>query len=251
MYTSIPKSSYSNLFVRVIQGLFSFSFIYYALRYLPLVFVSMIMNLSPITTAIMSYFMLGERLSKLDIWILIISFVGVIFLILGSQDASSEINKSSTNPDQDTSNIWAWIALMTIPFSAAYNGINQRQMRSLNEYTVGAYMTLSMIVFYFPIVYIFDDGLQFTNNFEQQDWIMTMLIGITGCYFNIFRFKALQYEEPGKLAGISYFQSIIQLFLDVMFLDQRFTIEQLYGIIVIIGANAIKLGLWIKKLASK
>ena len=84
MFTSIPRSSYSNLAVRCAQGLVSFYFIYYALRYLPLVFVSLVMNLSPITTAIMSYCILGEKLSKLDIGILIVCLGGMIVLIMGS-----------------------------------------------------------------------------------------------------------------------------------------------------------------------
>ena len=67
----------------------------------------------------------------------------------------------------------------------------------------------------------------------------------------MFRFKALQYEEPGKLGGISYFQSIIQLILDVAVLGVNFTYLQFLGIAIIVGVNSIKFGYWIKKVTKK
>ncbi|CDW82674.1 membrane protein [Stylonychia lemnae] len=244
MITSIPRQSYFNLTVRCIQGLIAFTLVYYALRYLPLVFVALVMNLSPIFIAILSYLVLKEQLMRIDIIILGVSFIGVIILVSGSIN-SENVSQSKI---EDTSNIFAWIALFLIPFSAAINAVNQRQMRDLNEYTVGSYMTLVSLLGYTPIVLLFENGFGIIYDFEMYDWALAILLGITGFYFNVFRFKALQYQEPGKLGGISYFQSIIQLILDVVFLGQKFTSQQLIGIMVVICANGVKLGLWIKKL---
>ena len=44
-----------------------------------------------------------------------------------------------------------------------------------------------------------------------------------------------------------YFQSVIQLVLDVIFLGTVFTAQQGWGISVILGANAVKWVLAIKK----
>lgn len=84
MITSVPRDSYWNLVLRCAQGLIAFSCVYYAVKYLPLVFVALVMNLSPIFIAILSYIILHEKLNKLDIIILAISFAGVILLITGS-----------------------------------------------------------------------------------------------------------------------------------------------------------------------
>lgn len=78
-------------------------------------------------------------------------------------------------------------------------------MRELNENTVGVYMTLSMVLIFTPCVFIFDDGFNIVNSFGSYEFFLLGCLGVTGVYFNVLRFKALQYEEPGKLAGISYF----------------------------------------------
>ena len=90
---------------------------------------------------------------KIDIIILGICFVGVTILVIGSINKEQGKEK---NEVQDTSNILAWIALFLIPFSAAINAINQRQMRELNDYTVGSYLTFAMVIVYLPIVLLQD-----------------------------------------------------------------------------------------------
>ena len=88
---------------------------------------------------------------------------------------------------------------------AAVNAVNLRQMRNLNEYTVGAYMTFSMVLIYGPMSYILDGDFSIISSFSTSDFVLLACLGITGCLFNILRFKALQFQEPGKLGGISYF----------------------------------------------
>ena len=57
--------------------------IYRSIKYFPLIFVSLISNLTPLLTAILSFFILKEKLAKLDIIILFVSFIGVTLLITG------------------------------------------------------------------------------------------------------------------------------------------------------------------------
>lgn len=64
-------------------------------------------------------------------------------------------------------------------------------MRDLNEYTVGSYMTLAMIAIYSPLVWIIDNGMEIIYIFDISDWILIVLLGVTGYYFNVLRFKAL------------------------------------------------------------
>lgn len=65
-------------------------------------------------------------------------------------------------------------------------------MRDLNEYTVGAYLSFVMVLLFIPMVYFIDEGgLSIIYQFDPFDWALIISIGITGTYFNIFRFKAL------------------------------------------------------------
>ena len=54
--------------------------------------------------------------------------------------------------------------------------------------------------------------------------------------------KALQYEEPGRLAAMMYLQSVIQMGIDVMWLGTEFSGQEVAGVGIVIGANAVKLG---------
>ena len=70
--------------LRVSIGLIMLVCIYTSVKYLPLVYVSLSSNLGPLVTAICSYFLIRVPVSKIDVIILIISFIGVAILITGT-----------------------------------------------------------------------------------------------------------------------------------------------------------------------
>ena len=84
MYYGIDKKHYRGLLIRVVMGLLALVSVYTAVKYLPLIYVSLVTSLSPLLTAIFSYFIFKKGLSKLDIAVLIVSFIGVIILITGA-----------------------------------------------------------------------------------------------------------------------------------------------------------------------
>jgi drug/metabolite transporter (DMT)-like permease len=83
MFRSIKRKDYLKIFLRVIQALMMLGCVYTSVKYLPLVYVSLISNLGPLFTAILSYILFKKGLSKLDTMILIVSFFGVSLLITG------------------------------------------------------------------------------------------------------------------------------------------------------------------------
>jgi drug/metabolite transporter (DMT)-like permease len=85
MYRSIPRKYVKDLISRVIQGLILMVAIYTSIKYFPLVFVSLVSNLTPLLTAVLSYVLFKKGLSRLDTTILIVSFIGVTVLITGNQ----------------------------------------------------------------------------------------------------------------------------------------------------------------------
>ncbi len=84
MYHSIPREQLPNLAFRVINGVLFMVCVYTAVKYLPLVYISLVNTLGPLLIAVLSYFILRVALSKLDITILLVSFFGVIILITGT-----------------------------------------------------------------------------------------------------------------------------------------------------------------------
>lgn len=57
---------------------------YTAIKYFPLVFVSLITNIYPLLVAVFSYLFYRVALSRLDQGVLIFSFIGVALIITGS-----------------------------------------------------------------------------------------------------------------------------------------------------------------------
>lgn len=95
--------------------------------------------------------------------------------------------------------------MVIMPFFGAMNSIILRKMKDLSEYSVGSYTTLSFIVLYGPIVYFGGYGMSFIFDFDSTDWILTALMCIVSFTLQICKIKACQYEEPAKLAVVSYF----------------------------------------------
>lgn len=101
------------------------------------------------------------------------------------------------------------IMLLAIPILSATISLSLRAMRELSENTIGGHMTLSMLVFFGPLVYLTGSDLSFVYRFDYLDWIMCILVGIVSSFVQICRIKAVKYEEPARLAVINYFQSVI------------------------------------------
>jgi len=76
--------------------------------------------------------------------------------------------------------------------------------------------------------------------FTGTDYLICVCFGITGVISSNMRAKSVQYEEPAKLTVLNYFQSIIQLLLDVLFLNTPFNGQQVVGMAIVFGANSVK-----------
>ena len=95
LYTSIERKLLSQLTLRVTIALTMLVCIYTSVKYLPLVYVSLSSNLGPLVTALFSYFLIRVRVAKIDIIILIVSFIGVAILITGTVQDPSFVEISS------------------------------------------------------------------------------------------------------------------------------------------------------------
>lgn len=54
-----------------------------AIKILPLVIVALVLNTSPLFTAMLGYFVLGDTLTRVEKMCLMISFSGVVTLVMG------------------------------------------------------------------------------------------------------------------------------------------------------------------------
>lgn len=107
MYSSIDPNHYTSLAMRVVLGMTMLVCIYTSVKYLPLVYVSLVSNLGPLLTAVFSYFYLGKGLGRLDSGVLLCSFGGVVLLILGATNDKEE-------PTQSLSGFYLILPIITL-----------------------------------------------------------------------------------------------------------------------------------------
>ena len=203
MYSSIERRLVGHLAARVIQGVIMLVCIYTSVKYLPLVYTALTSNLGPLLTALGSYFFFKKGLTRIEIVVLLVSFLGVVVMILGSFEAESA---PSTSVPQDVSLWLPILCMLAVPVLGASQSLVLRQLREMNEYTVGSYTSFSMVLIYGPIVFwILPDGLAFLQNFQTLDWVIVIGLGFSSTLVQLCRTKASQYEEPAKLAVVNYF----------------------------------------------
>jgi drug/metabolite transporter (DMT)-like permease len=118
---------------------------YNSIKNFPLVYVSLVSNTAPVLTAVLAYFIFGNKLSKIDIAVLGISFIGVTILITGGE---------KTNTKEIDFSILPLILLILIPLLAASVTLYIRHLKSLSEITIGSILTFSILLIYGPFVYL-------------------------------------------------------------------------------------------------
>ena len=97
--------------------------------------------------------MFKKGLSLLDTSVLIISFIGVTFLITGS------VNNHRPNEQNMGTLIIPIIAMLSIPVLTGTLAMTMRQLRGVNEYTTGCYMAFSMFLLSLPIALLQEKNL--------------------------------------------------------------------------------------------
>lgn len=187
MWRIIPRRHIGDLISRVIQGLVLMVCIFNSIKYFPLVFVSLISNLTPLLTALLSLLLFKVGLSMLDTCILLLSFVGVTVLITGGN------KKTQPDLDQNESLLVPTIMLILIPILSSSVTLFIRHLRAISEITVGSLMTFSILLIYGPLIYITDSYSTkvILESFTINDYVLGILIGITSSIVQITKVKAL------------------------------------------------------------
>ncbi len=86
MYDCLDRKLLPLFFTRIGLQIMIMVSVYTAVKGLPPVYVALSSNFSPLFTALLSYVMIKVPITRLDIQVLIISFIGVGILISGTPD---------------------------------------------------------------------------------------------------------------------------------------------------------------------
>ena len=86
----VPEEKRGWLFMRCVAGLTGFTCMVFSVKYLPIFISAIVFNTAPFWTAILGFFMLGNRISCFDLFMMIGCFTGITILSL-YQNRSSQV----------------------------------------------------------------------------------------------------------------------------------------------------------------
>ena len=110
----------------------------FSVKELPLVLVTIAMNLMPLITAIFGYVFLGEVLDTIQKLVLVFSFIGVTVMITGNTGADSN--------SQVQYSYYAIFILMLNPIASSAVQVTLRGLRGIGVHTQAMYHALCLTV---------------------------------------------------------------------------------------------------------
>jgi drug/metabolite transporter (DMT)-like permease len=125
--------------------------VYTSVKYLPLVYVSLVSNIGPLFIAIFSWLLFKKGLNRNETITLIVSFIGVCILVTGN---TSQTDNTLINEQQPSSLWFPILLLFFIPILTGTLSMTQRQLRTVSEYTTGAFTSYSMLLLFGPLTLI-------------------------------------------------------------------------------------------------
>ena len=202
------------LLLRGIFGVTALSLFFITLQKLPLASAVTVQYLSPIFTAVIAIFLLGEKMKKLQWFFFALAFLGVVLL---------------KGFDERVSLFYLGLGVLSAFFAgAAYNCI--RMVKDTDHPLV--------VVLYFPMVAT--PIMLVLSYFEWitpigWDWALILLLGIFTQVGQVFMTMALQAEKANVVASLKYLGSLYALIFGYFIFDETYNWISLVGIVLILS----------------
>lgn len=81
VWDEVGRESVGPLVFRSLQGMVTITINQTITKSLPLTYVFMVLNLSPVATLVLAYFILKERISRYEILMILMTVSGVLFVV--------------------------------------------------------------------------------------------------------------------------------------------------------------------------
>ena len=210
------------LLLRGVFGVTALSLFFITIQNIPLASAVTIQYLSPIFTAVIAIFLLGERMKKVQWLFFLVAFIGVAML---------------KGFDDRVSLFYLILGLLSAFFAgAAYNCI--RMVKDTDHPLV--------VVLYFPMVATPIMTILCLYKWVSPigwDWLLILLLGIFTQIGQVFMTKALQAEKANIVASLKYLGSIYALIFGYFIFDESYDLFSILGILLILAGVLLNVGL--------
>ena len=147
----------------------------------------------------MSYYMTGEKLKFIDIFLILITFIGVSLITYGFSSANlnfgDEVEEheaaASTEEDSHHVPILVYIGTFSIPFLLSYGNILMYKMKGLHENTVSMYINPVLGFTMLIVMLIEGESVSFLSDYTWVDWILTIFFSIGTVLVQTLKYLAL------------------------------------------------------------
>jgi drug/metabolite transporter (DMT)-like permease len=195
----------------------------YGLKYSSPTVTAVIIATIPVFTPVVAYFVLKERLTKLNIFGLIISFFGVLFMLV-NRDYSFSASPRGV----------AWLSLAV--FTAVYYSVLLKKLAvKYDAFFIIAMQNLIGAIYFLPLFFIFDFD-KFLQVIPNTELITALLLLAVFASSLAFVFFAISAREIG-ISRTNLFTNLIPVFtalFSYFILKEYFELRKIAGMAIVI-----------------
>ncbi len=205
---------------RGIVGVTSMFLFFTALKFIPFGTTVSLRYLAPIFAAILSVFLLKEKIKSIQWLFFLVSFAGVA-LIKGIDVRVSTFG------------------LVILLSSALLSGCVYVFLRAIGSrdhpvVVVNYFMAVSTLLSAAGAIFYW----QRPDSFE---WLILISLGIFGYIGQVYMTKAFQVAEANKVAPMKYFEAIFSIFAGWIFFSEGYSVMGLLGIVLVLGGMLLNM----------
>lgn len=220
---TLNKKKIINIFI--MGGIFYsvFSFCYFsAIKYIPASLAVLIFYTYPFITAVISSFFLNMKLTKKVIGAILVSFIGLIFVL------------------EKTSGDIVLIGIL-LAFGAAlsysvYTLFGDHILKDIPLLT-----TIAMVCLFaalsFLTVGLVSNNVQF--NFTSNSWLSTIGIAVVSMLGFLAFFQGIKMTSPTSISVLSMIEPVVTIILSIVFFNDILNFYQIIGTILVLGGSVL------------
>lgn len=199
---------------------------------LPIVNVSIFINMSPVFAVLLAIWVIGEKLTTFNAIQVAASFTGVVLIILGRD--------STTQKQEEGSELLYWGLLVICPLIMAIGEIQTSKIvrAEVNPYFQPFWASFAMMTLFGAYAIL----AQVSWPQYALTWFMlTVVWSSVTLLAMIFKLLAFRNDKITRVYPIFFFESVVCLLIDIMVFNVEFHMTQLLGILLIMGMFLAKL----------
>ena len=199
---------------------------------LPIVNVSIFINMSPVFAVLLAIWVIGEKLTTFNAIQVAASFTGVVLIILGRD--------STAQKQEEGSEMLYWGLLVICPLIMAIGEIQTSKIvrAEVNPYFQPFWASFAMMTLFGAYAIL----AQVSWHQYALTWFMlTVVWSSVTLLAMIFKLLAFRNDKITRVYPIFFFESVVCLLIDIMVFNVEFHMTQLLGILLIMGMFLAKL----------